>query len=46
MKFKAFQFSILFLIMGVISILAPSTVFADAHEAESESGTRGRSNGR
>ncbi len=36
MKFKAFQFTIIFLIMGIISIFAPSTVLADAHETEGE----------
>ena len=36
MKIKAFQFSIILLILGVISIFVPSAVFADGHETEGE----------
>ena len=36
MKINALQLIIIFLIIGVISIFAPSAVFADAHETEGD----------
>lgn len=36
MKIRAFWFTLLFLMIGVISVIGPSTVFADAHETEGE----------
>lgn len=36
MKIKAFQLTFILLMISVISVAAPSAVFADAHETESE----------
>ena len=36
MKIKAFQFTLILLMICIISVIGPSTIFADGHEGESE----------
>ena len=36
MKTNAFQLAVTFLMIGILSIISPSSIFADAHESEGE----------